>query len=311
MVSEYSHLPVLKDEALESLRISREGIYVDGTFGRGGHSRALLDQLGDQGRLLAFDADPAAVLHARAHFATDPRFAIYHRNFDCLGQVCEEQRVAGQVDGVLLDLGVSSPQLDDPARGFSFSQDGPLDMRMDQDSGESARQWLARASEAELADVFYEYGEERYSRRIARALVQARQTQSFERTVELAAAVAAAHPRWEKHKHPATRVFQAIRIHINREMDALKGALAAMAQVLKVGGRLVVISFHSLEDRIVKRFARGDAARQSVPRGLPLPAGEVEWPMRAVGRAIRPSEFELERNQRARSAVMRVVERIA
>lgn len=302
---------MLRNEALESLRISPQGIYLDGTFGRGGHSSEILRQLDSAGRLLAMDADTQAVEHARESLGVDARFTIRHDNFANLASFCEDEGCAGDVDGVLLDLGVSSPQLDQPERGFSFQHDGPLDMRLDTSAGESAAEWIARAGEADMADVFWRYGEERYSRKIAKAIVQQRTQNPFRTTLSLAESVKAAHPRWERNKHPATRVFQAIRIHINRELEVLASALDAVVEVLKVGGRLVVISFHSLEDRIVKRFARGDHRRVQQPRGLPVPLEQEQWRMRPVGKKITPSAREIEANPRARSAVLRVVEKIA
>lgn len=305
------HKPVLFHEALVSMAILPGGTYIDATFGRGGHSSEITSQLGPEGRLIALDADPVAVDYARTHFAADTRFTIHHSNFAQLASVCEQEDISGRVNGALFDLGVSSPQLDDPTRGFSFSSDGPLDMRMDTCSGVSARDWLAHASETEMADVFWQYGEERYSRRIARALAAQRKVQIFENTLALAEAVKVAHPRWEPGKHPATRVFQAIRIYINRELESLRDALASVVDVLAVGGRLVVISFHSLEDRIVKRFMRGDHMASPQLRGLPVALESPVWPLRAVGRKTRPGRAELEDNPRARSAIMRVAEKCA
>ncbi len=304
------HKPVLRDEALESLNIVPSGIYVDATFGRGGHSRAILSRLGVGARLIALDADPEAVAYASDQFGGDARFTVHHTNFAKIADICEREKVTGMVDGVLLDLGVSSPQLDDAVRGFSFSQDGPLDMRMDPTRGVSASAWLAGAKESEIADVFWQYGEERYSRRIARALVAQREIEPFARTLALAEAVKTAHPRWEKHKHPATRVFQAIRIYINGELDSLSCVLAGIVKVLAVGGRLVVISFHSLEDRLVKRFIRGDQKTPGRLHGLSLPSTSPAWPLRAVGKKIRPRQSELDENPRSRSAILRVAEKV-
>ena len=303
------HIPVLRDEALESLRISANGTYVDATYGRGGHSQSLLSRLGEQGRLLALDVDPTAVECARERHRDDPRFSIVHSNFSEIRAVVEQASLLGGVDGVLFDLGVSSPQLDDAGRGFSFNKDGPLDMRMDQNRGESAADWLARVSEQDMADVFWRYGEERYSRRIARSLIRLREEARIDSTLALSEAVKSAHPRWEPNRHPATRVFQAIRIHVNRELDALNEALAGVIDVLREGGRLVVISFHSLEDRIVKQFIRGDHTRASIPRGLPV--ATERWCLKSVGKAVRPSAQEVNANPRARSSVLRVAERAA
>ena len=299
------------NEALVSLNLVPDGVYIDGTFGRGGHSSAILSQLDGNGRLIALDADPDAVAYANAHLGDDARFVIHHSNFAGIADVCARENIVGNVNGVLLDLGVSSPQLDDAARGFSFSHDGPLDMRMDTSAGESAAQWLKYVDESALADVFWLYGEERYSRRIAKAVVQRRADQSFETTGDLAAVVKAAHPRWERGKHPATRVFQAIRIHVNRELESLKTALSSMVDLLVDGGRLAVISFHSLEDRLVKNFIRGEQKQAQRLRGLPIEPETTRWPLRRIGKPIRAGQAELNDNPRARSAVLRVAEKVA
>ena len=311
MDSSTLHKPVLRDEALESLNIAPGGIYVDATFGRGGHSRAILSRLSTGGKLIALDADPAAVEYAIDQFADDEKFCVYHSNFASIADICEREKVSGIVNGVLFDLGVSSPQFDDATRGFSFTHDGPLDMRMDTTRGVAASVWLADAKESEIADVFWRYGEERYSRRIARALIVQREIKPFVNTLALAEAVKIAHPRWEKNKHPATRVFQAIRIYINRELDSLSSALASIANVLAVGGRLVVISFHSLEDRLVKRFIRGDPDSPQPLRDLPLPMDLPARRLRALGKKFRPRQSELNDNPRARSAILRVAEKVA
>ena len=278
---------------------------MDATFGRGGHSRSILEELGDKGRLVAVDCDSKAVAFAREHFAQDSRFTIMRCNYSELHRVASELELTGVVDGVLFDLGVSSPQLDVAERGFSFDRDGPLDMRMDQTSGMPVSDWLASAGEEELATVFREYGEERYSRRIARHVVEVLAERPVTSTVDLAQIIKDAHPRWEKHKHPATRCFQALRIFINRELEHLRAALEVCVDILRPGGRIVVISFHSLEDRIVKRFFRGSpepiivasrnkkGQRQLPPRGLPVAASGKVSLLRVIGKAIRPDNDEV------------------
>jgi len=305
------HQPVLFQEALEALNIFSGGIYVDGTFGRGGHSRGILQQIGEKGRLLALDKDPQAVAEGRRLAQKDPRFTIEHQSFAALAAVAESHEVMGQVNGVLLDLGVSSPQLDDAARGFSFLQEGPLDMRMNPAAGESAAEWLASASEAAIAQVLKAYGEERYARRIARAIVKARQEKPIASTRRLAEVIAAANPVWEQGKHPATRSFQAIRIYINDELGELRRFLDSVLPVLASAGRLVVISFHSLEDRLVKRFMREQAHGDRFPPGVPVTQDQLQPRLRLIGKAVKPSSNEIERNPRARSAVMRVAEKVA
>lgn len=307
MSQAFSHTTVLLEEAVASLVADPAGFYVDGTFGRGGHSARILQQLDSAGRLMAIDKDPSAIAHAQALFADEPRFQIRHGSFAQLEQFVDEAGMRGQVAGVLLDLGVSSPQLDDPERGFSFLNEGPLDMRMDTSSGESAAQWINRAEEREIADVLYNYGEERFSRRMARAIVEARAQAPITTTARLAEIVSAANPRWEKGKHPATRAFQGIRIHINRELEDIEQVLDQALEVLAIGGRLVVISFHSLEDRLVKRFIRkhvkGD---EHLPPGIPVSEEMLRQRLTSVGKAIKASVAEVDANPRARSAVMRV-----
>lgn len=310
-MTDLAHTPVLLEESLQALAIKPSGVYLDGTFGRGGHARALLERLGPNGRLLALDRDPAAVAQGEALARSDPRFAIAHAPFSRLAEVAREAGVLGAVDGLLLDLGVSSPQLDEAERGFGFTSDGPLDMRMDPTSGEDAAHWLAQATEQEIARILHEYGEERFARRIARALVRARAQAPIATTKGLAELVAAAVPTREPGKHPATRTFQAIRIRVNRELDELRAALAAVCDLLAAGGRLVVISFHSLEDRIVKRFIRDEARGERLPRGLPVRGVEPAGRLRPVGKLVRPSAAEVAANPRARSALMRVAERLA
>lgn len=302
-----AHVPVLLDEALDALRIDPNGIYVDATFGRGGHSRAILQRLGPHGRLLALDRDPTAVV-AAADIA-DPRFSIVHAPFSHLGRVLDEHGIT-HIDGLLLDVGVSSPQIDDAQRGFSFRQDGPLDMRMDPTRGPSAAQWLEEVDEDELAHIIRKYGEERFAKQVARAIVTARQTGPLTGTRQLAQVVAAAVRKREPGQDPATRTFQAVRIHINRELEELEAALGQGLQHLAARGRLVAIAFHSLEDRLVKHFIR---RHSTVPDDLArLPLREDQLPPRplaALGRAIKPSAAEVAANPRARSAVMRAAER--
>lgn len=302
------HIPVMRDEAVGALAVRPDGLYVDATFGRGGHSHAILDLLGAEGRLLAFDKDADAIEVAQRRFGDDPRFDIVHASFAELAAVIVERGLAKKVDGLLLDLGVSSPQLDDPERGFSFSQDGPLDMRMDRSHGRSAAQWLAEAEEDEIATVLRDYGEERFARRIARAIVARRAQAPLERTTELADLVTRACPVKEKHKHPATRTFQGIRIFINRELDDLEACLRDSLEILARGARLVVISFHSLEDRIVKRFMRDAERGPKLPKGLPVRHSEYAGRLRVLGKSQRASDDEIAANPRARSAILRIAE---
>ncbi|MEY3668093.1 MAG: hypothetical protein RL572_1633 [Pseudomonadota bacterium] len=305
------HETVLLEPAVEALLSDPEGVYVDGTFGRGGHSLRILQRLSEQGRLLAFDKDPAAVSVARERLAADSRFEIAPRSFADLREVAQQRGLAGKVSGVLLDLGVSSPQLDDAQRGFSFVSDGPLDMRMNPQEGISAAQWIAEASEQEIADVIYRYGEERFSRRMARAIVARRQVAPITGTLELAEIIKQANPAWEKHKHPATRAFQAIRIHVNRELDDLQSVLTQALEVLQPGGRLVVISFHSLEDRIVKQFINEQARGDDYPAGVPIQFADLNPRLLKLGKAIKADAREVAANPRSRSAIMRVAEKLA
>jgi 16S rRNA (cytosine1402-N4)-methyltransferase len=301
------HVPVMPEEAVAGLAIRPDGAYLDGTYGRGGHAAAILAHLGPRGRLMVMDKDPAAIATARSRHADDPRVAIRHASFAALA---DWDATASGLDGVLFDLGVSSPQLDEGSRGFSFQHDGPLDMRMDTAAGETAADFLARADEAEIADVLWRHGEERQSRRIARAIVARRAERPLATTRELAELVAAAIGRGEPGKHPATRTFQALRIHVNAELDDLARGLEAAAARLAPGGRLVVIAFHSLEDRIVKQFIRARARPAPGSRRLP-PAATRTLSLREIGGAQRPGEAELAGNPRARSAVLRVAERVA
>ena len=302
------HAPVLLDEAIDALAVRAAGFYVDATFGRGGHAAAVLARLGERGRLLVIDRDPQAVAAARDRLGGDRRVDVRQSSFSRLGEALAGAPAA---DGILFDLGVSSPQLDDPARGFSFLRDGPLDMRMDPALGESAAQWLARASEKEIADVIFRYGEDRHARRIARAIAAARTEAPIATTGRLAEVISRAVPRREPGKHPATRTFQALRIHVNAELDEIAAALPQAVDRLAPGGRLVVISFHSLEDRIVKRFLRSASRDDPAWAGLPQVPEHARARLRRLGPARFPTEAEVARNPRARSAVLRAAERLA
>jgi 16S rRNA (cytosine1402-N4)-methyltransferase len=303
-----AHVPVLAQEAVAALAIRTDGVYVDATYGRGGHSRLILDALGPRGRLIALDRDPDAMRHGAA--LKDARLVLVHSAFSRLGAVLDELGVA-RVNGILLDIGVSSPQLDDATRGFSFRFDAPLDMRMDPGSGMSAADWLATAAEGEISEVIHTYGEERFAKSIARAIVAARQEEAIRSTGQLANLIAAAVKRREPGQHPATRSFQAIRIHINRELEELSAVLPQCVDRLQAGGRLVVISFHSLEDRIVKRFMRDEALGEQAPARLPIRAAMLKpGRLKRVGRAQHASDAEVVANPRARSAVLRVAERV-
>jgi 16S rRNA (cytosine1402-N4)-methyltransferase len=302
---------VLLDEVLAGLDVQADGRYCDATFGRGGHTAAILAALGPEGRVLAIDRDREAIEAGRQRFAGEPRLTLIRGSFAQLERLVRTAGFEGELHGVLLDLGVSSPQFDEARRGFSFMQDGPLDMRMDNESGQSAAQWLARATEREIADVLFKLGEEKFSRRIARAIVTSRTATPLATTRQLADLVAAAVPTREPGKHPATRTFQAIRIHVNGELDAVAAVLPQAVNLLAPGGRLCVISFHSLEDRLVKRFMRREAQGDPVYAELPVVPPHARARLRLVGGATMPSAAEVERNVRARSAVLRVAERIA
>ena len=298
-------------EAVDGLAVRADGVYMDGTYGRGGHSREILARLGASGRLIVLDRDPEACAAARAEFGNEKRMAVHQAAFSGLERIATEAGVSGRVNGVVLDIGVSSVQLDDPSRGFSFIQAGPLDMRMDPASGESAAAWLARASEQDIASVLHTFGEERHARRIARAIVEARLQAPITDTLQLAEIVSRASPRHDRYKHPATRSFQAIRIFINRELEELSSCLEQCLRVLAPAGRLAVISFHSLEDRIVKRFIRDHARGPAPDPRAPWLEPEGKPDLKAMGRALHPSEEEQRANPRARSAVLRVAERLA
>lgn len=309
-MSDRAHRPVLLEESVAALAVDPCGTYIDGTFGRGGHARALLARLGPAGRLIALDRDPQAIAAARALAAEDLRLTPVQARFGELGEVAARVG-AGQVQGILLDLGVSSPQLDDPERGFGFAADGPLDMRMDPTEGESVADWLALADQEEIARVLREYGEERFAGRIARAIVAARLQAPIATARQLADLVARAVPKREPGKHPATRSFQALRIRTNDELGELAHALASVCALLAPGGRLATIAFHSLEDRIVKRFVRRESRGPELPKGLPVPAAATRGRLRPVGKPVRPSAAEVAANPRARSAILRVAERLS
>ena len=312
MTSSFRHITVLLDEAVEALAVREDGCYFDGTFGRGGHSRLILQGLGGSGRLLGFDKDPLAIASGNALAAEDGRFVVVQRSFADMGDEALARGLQGKVDGILLDLGVSSPQLDDAERGFSFLNDGPLDMRMNPDAGISAAEFIATASADEIAHVFKEYGEERFAKRMARAVVERRAAKPFERTADLAAVLTEANPAWEKGKNPATRAFQGLRIHVNNELGDLQRGLDAALDALAVGGRLVVISFHSLEDRIVKQFMKRQAKGEAdqLPRDLPIIPKAFEPRLKLLGKPIYAGEAEVKANPRSRSAVMRVAEKL-
>jgi 16S rRNA (cytosine1402-N4)-methyltransferase len=305
------HTPVLLQEVLVALDIRVGGRYVDATFGRGGHSAAILERVGPQGAVIAFDRDPAAIAAGRERFANDGRMTLVSSAFSRLSSVVTQMGLAGAIDGVLLDLGVSSPQLDDASRGFSFTNDGPLDMRMDDTTGASAADFIAKAPEHEIAKVIREYGEDRFAKRIARAIVNARREAPIVRTSQLAQIVAQSIPTREPGKHPATRTFQAVRIQVNQEFQEIRAALAGSVAALAPGGRLCAISFHSLEDGIVKRFMQEQSQEDPVYAGLPDVPAHARPKLRRIGKAIHPTEQEIAVNPRARSAVMRVAERVA
>jgi 16S rRNA (cytosine1402-N4)-methyltransferase len=309
-MEQQQHIPVLLGESMQALGVFADGFYVDGTFGRGGHSRAILERLGPMGRLLATDRDPDAVAAGLDLARADTRFHIYRGRYAELPGIVAKQGLLGRINGLLLDLGVSSPQLDRAERGFSFSADGPLDMRMDPDSGESAAEWLAEADEREIVRVLKDYGEERFAKRIARAVCESRETQPIHTTAQLAVLCERAVPFREPGKHPATRTFQALRIQVNGELEELHDLLDRVCDLLAVGGRLVVISFHSLEDRIVKRFIRDESRGAALPKGLPVRDDQLQRRLKPIAGAVRASDAEVRANPRSRSAVLRAAERL-
>ncbi len=304
------HNPVLLKESVDALVINPDGLYVDGTFGRGGHSSAILNKLSKEGSLLALDKDYEAVAHGRTQFPQELRITVIHASFGGLSKVLEKLG-SRTPSGILLDLGVSSPQIDTSSRGFSFMRDGPLDMRMDQTNGESAKGWLNKASENDIASVLKQFGEERFAKRIAKAIGHERLDSPIESTVRLAKIVSDAHPAWTSSQHPATKTFQAIRIYINKELDELNDFLRAVIDLLEIGGRLVIISFHSLEDRCVKRFIRNQQRGLETPKYLPIKDFDRKVRLVGIGSAVKPTKEEIANNWRARSAVMRVAERVA
>jgi 16S rRNA (cytosine1402-N4)-methyltransferase len=305
------HHSVLLPEAIAALAINPAGIYVDATFGRGGHTQALLNQLSHNGRVLAMDKDPDAIAYAKTSFSQDKRLTLYHGSFAELKQFAIQQNVMGHIQGILFDLGVSSPQLDNPERGFSFLRSGKLDMRMDFSKGIDAATWLTTISERDLANTLWEFGEERHSRRIAHAIIAAREIEPITTTEQLAEIIKKAHPAWQKGKNPATQSFQAIRIAVNNELGDLSAGLEQSLEVLSVGGRLAVISFHSLEDRMVKHFIQQHERNDPFPSKLPIKQDQLHPKLKRFGRAIKPSEEEISSNPRARSAVLRVGEKLS
>ncbi|MFL0796805.1 MAG: 16S rRNA (cytosine(1402)-N(4))-methyltransferase RsmH [Cellvibrionaceae bacterium] len=309
-MSSAAHYSVLLNEAVDALLVDPDGVYIDGTFGRGGHSGVILERLSDKGRLIAIDKDPEAEACAKERFSSDSRFEFIRGSFADWFRCAQEKNLAGEISGLLLDLGVSSPQLDQAERGFSFLNDGPLDMRMNPEAGISAAEWIADAEEADIARVFKVYGEERFARRMARAIVEKREEVPITRTAQLAKIVAEANPAWEKGKNPATRAFQGLRIFINNELGDLESALTGIEDGLKSGGRMVVISFHSLEDRMVKNYIRDAERGPKIPRGVPVMADQIKSKLKRVGKVIKAGESELDENVRSRSAVMRVAERV-
>jgi len=309
MASSEAHTPVLLREAVDALNIREGGVYVDATFGRGGHARNIANSLGKQGKLIGFDRDPRAIELGRKLFANDERVQLLHSEFSLMAKALKEFVNIEKVDGVLMDLGVSSPQLDQAERGFSFMRDGLLDMRMDTTQGESAAQWLSRVEEQDLVKVLFELGEEKFARRIARAIVLERNETKIDSTLQLASLIENSIPKKDKHKHPATRTFQAIRLHVNQELMQINQALPQAVSLLNEGGRLAVISFHSLEDRIVKRFIRGLSTPNLPPKNIPVSEDAYRTPLKAISRAIKPSKQEVLDNPRSRSSVLRIAER--
>ncbi len=307
-MTQQQHQSVLLKEAVEALKIKQDGIYVDATFGRGGHSTEILKQLNEQGKLIVLDRDPQAIEYAQKKYSNDNRVIIIHRAFSQLENVISDLQLNKKIDGVLLDLGVSSPQLDDASRGFSFMQSGVLDMRMNPEAGISAQQWVNQSTAVEMAEAFKNYGEERYAKRIANAITIAREEQTITDTLQLAEIIKQAHPRWEKHKHPATRCFQAIRIAVNQELQELATVLTQLLNIVATDGRIAIISFHSLEDRMVKQFFKKMSSQEELPYDIPIMFSEEKLAMRLIKKAIKPSNEEIKLNPRSRSAVLRVAE---
>ncbi|MFT7688208.1 MAG: 16S rRNA (cytosine1402-N4)-methyltransferase [Candidatus Azotimanducaceae bacterium] len=303
------HEAVLKQEAIDALVVKSDGHFVDCTYGRGGHSQMILDRLSENGRLMVIDKDLTAINHAKDRFKGDSRVSVVHGSFDNIKSYVDESDF-GSLDGILIDLGVSSPQLDEDERGFSFMRDGPLDMRMNQSAGQTVAEWLARAEERDITFVLRKYGEERFARRIARSIVDSREESPLTTTRQLAKLIEEAIPKRDLNKHPATRSFQALRIYINDELKDLETCLDSVVSILKKDGRLVVISFHSLEDRIVKRFMRNQARGEELPSRLPIRDAEIKRYLRLIGKRIKPSDEEVDRNRRSRSSIMRVAEKI-
>ena len=311
MTTSEQHIPVLMREAVDALNIREGGVYVDATLGRAGHAQAIAARIGDNGRLIAFDRDPRAIELGKQVFEGDDRVSIIHSEFAQMAVKLENELGITAVDGVLMDLGVSSPQLDQAERGFSFMRDGKLDMRMDTTTGESAAEWLARVEERDLMMALFDLGEEKFARRIARAIVEVRDEVSIDSTLQLAQIISDATPKKDKNKHPATRSFQAIRLHVNQELSQVADALPQAVQLLNEGGRLAVISFHSLEDRIVKRFMRELSTPNLPPKNIPVSEDAYKTPLQLLSRAIKPGKQELVDNPRSRSSVLRIAERTA
>ena len=310
MAENYQHVTVLLDEAVDALLVKPDGLYVDGTFGRGGHSLKIVERLGEQGRLLVVDKDPEAIQVAKDLFVDDPRVMIFHGSFADFTTGLDDLGIDKAIDGFLLDLGVSSPQIDDASRGFSFQRDGALDMRMNPEAGQSAAEWLAEAKDTEIMEVLWKYGDERFARRITQRILERRETKPLETTLQLANLISEAVPRkFHGKRHPATKSFQAIRIFINKELADLESCLESGAERLAVEGRMVVISFHSLEDRMVKRYFKKLSTPAPVPRGLPILESNIELPFRTIGKAMKPDSREVAENVRSRSSVMRILER--
>lgn len=311
--SEFTHQPVLFQQVIDLMNIKSDGVYVDGTFGRGGHAAAILAQLNENGRLLVMDKDPEAIAYAQEQYADDARVTIIHDDYSQMAERVEQLGLKQLVDGVLLDLGVSSPQLDDAERGFSFQKNGPLDMRMNPQQGMSAAEWLMTAKEKEISDVLWQLGEERFSRRIAKKIVEFRQQQVIADTSTLVGIISDCVPSHKEKKHPATRSFQAIRMKVNQELDHIHQVLDGVFDVLNIGGRLLVISFHSLEDRLIKRYFKKHSTPPVLPRGLPVRESDIQVSVRFrnIGKAIKATAEEIKQNTRSRSAILRIAERVS